>query len=68
MIGPWKRINIPHAKRKLPNPLIHELIIEIKDVRGKHHAKIGTELKKLFFQIVTVRYGENGKFSTPYRN
>ena len=23
-LGPWKRINIPHAKRKFPNPLVHE--------------------------------------------
>ena len=25
-LKPWKRINIPHAKRKFPNPLVHESI------------------------------------------
>jgi hypothetical protein len=30
----WKRIQIPHAKRKYPNPLAHESIIEIKDYEG----------------------------------
>ena len=33
-LKPWKRINIPHAKRKFPNPLVHESIIEIKDYEG----------------------------------
>lgn len=33
-LGPWKRINIPHAKRKFPNPLVHESHIEIKDYEG----------------------------------
>ena len=34
MLKPWKRIHIPHAKRKYPNPLVHESIIEIKDYEG----------------------------------
>ena len=33
-LKPWKRINIPHAKRKFPNPLVHESSIEIKDYEG----------------------------------
>ena len=33
-IGPWKRIHIPHAKRKYPNPLVHESVVEIKDYEG----------------------------------
>ena len=33
-LGPWKRINIPHAKRKFPNPLVYESHIEIKDYEG----------------------------------
>ena len=33
-LKPWKRIHIPHAKRKFPNPLVHESIIEIKDYEG----------------------------------
>lgn len=34
-IGPWKRIHIPHVKRKFPNPLIHESIIEISNYQGQ---------------------------------
>jgi len=33
-IGPWKRIHIPHAKRKYPNPLVHESVVTIKDYEG----------------------------------
>jgi hypothetical protein len=33
-LQPWHRIHIPHAKRKFPNPLVHESIIEIKDYEG----------------------------------
>ena len=33
-LQPWNRIHIPHAKRKFPNPLVHESIIEIKDYEG----------------------------------
>jgi len=33
-LKPWKRINIPHAKRKFPNPLVHESSIEVKDYEG----------------------------------
>jgi len=33
-LQPWKRIHIPHAKRKFPNPLVHESIIEIQDYEG----------------------------------
>ena len=29
----WRRIYIPHAKRKYPKPLMHESIIEIKDYK-----------------------------------
>ena len=34
-LGPWKRINIPHAKRKYPNPLVYESFIELKDYEGE---------------------------------
>ena len=30
----WKRIHIPHAKRKYPNPLIHESVITLPDYKG----------------------------------
>jgi hypothetical protein len=30
----WKRIHIPHAKRKYPNPLIHESFITLPDYEG----------------------------------
>jgi hypothetical protein len=30
-LGPWKRINIPHAKRKYPNPLVYESFITLRD-------------------------------------
>ena len=33
-IGPWNRIKIPHAKRKYPNPLLHESITTIKEYEG----------------------------------
>lgn len=47
-LGPWKRINIPHAKRKYPNPLVHESFVTIRDyeeelrqviVKGNGHEK-----------------------------
>ena len=33
-LGPWKRINIPHAKRKYPNPLVYESNVTLKDYEG----------------------------------
>jgi len=30
-LGPWKRINIPHAKRKYPNPLVYESYVTLRD-------------------------------------
>ena len=47
-LGPWKRINIPHAKRKYPNPLVNESLITLREydgqlrqaiVRGNGHEK-----------------------------
>ena len=47
-LAPWKRINIPHAKRKYPNPLVHESFITLRGydgqlrqviVRGNGHEK-----------------------------
>jgi len=47
-IDSWKRIHIPHAKRKYPNPLVHESFIALPDyeddlrqviVRGNGHEK-----------------------------
>jgi hypothetical protein len=34
-LGPWKRINVPHAKRKYPNPLVHESFITLQDYEGE---------------------------------
>jgi transposase len=33
-LAPWKRIHIPHAKRKYPNPLVHESVITLPDYEG----------------------------------
>jgi transposase len=33
-LGPWKRINIAHAKRKYPNPLVYESFITLRDYEG----------------------------------
>jgi len=30
----WKHVHIPHAKRKYPNPLIHESLITLSDYEG----------------------------------
>lgn len=34
-LGPWQRIHIPHAKRKYPNPLVHESVVEMKNYKGQ---------------------------------
>jgi transposase len=34
-LGLWKRIHIPHAKRKYPNPLVHESSVEMKSYKGQ---------------------------------
>ncbi|MFQ6093588.1 MAG: transposase [bacterium] len=34
-LGPWERITIPHAKRKYPNPLVHESFISFQDYEGE---------------------------------
>jgi hypothetical protein len=33
-LEPWTRIHIPHAKRKYPNPQIHESIIQLRGYAG----------------------------------
>lgn len=33
-IEQWKRIHIPHGKRKYPNPLVHESIVELRGYAG----------------------------------
>lgn len=33
-IESWKHIHIPHAKRKYPNPLVHESLITLNDYEG----------------------------------
>ena len=33
-LEPWKRIHIPHAKRKYPHPLVHESFITLPDYEG----------------------------------
>lgn len=34
-LKPWKRIHIPHAKRRYPNPLVHESIVEMDNYKGR---------------------------------
>lgn len=34
-LEPWKRIHIPHGKRKYPNPLIHESFITLPQYEGE---------------------------------
>jgi transposase len=31
----WKRIHIPHKKRKFPNPIVHDSIISLEDYEGQ---------------------------------
>ena len=33
-LEPWKRIHIPHAKRKYPDPLVHESLVTLPDYEG----------------------------------
>jgi len=33
-MSPWKRIHIPHPKRKFPNPLVHESMISLRNYKG----------------------------------
>lgn len=33
--SPWKRIHIPHPKRKFPNPLVHESLIHLRNYQGE---------------------------------
>jgi len=33
-LSPWKRIHIPHPKRKFPNPVVHESIITLPNFKG----------------------------------
>jgi len=34
-MAPWKRIHVPHAKRKYPNPLVHESSITLRGYHGQ---------------------------------
>ena len=34
-LGPWKRINIPHGKRKYPNPMVYESFITLRGYEGE---------------------------------
>jgi transposase len=34
-LGPWKRILIPHAKRKYPSPQVYESVITLRDYDGQ---------------------------------
>ena len=34
-LGPWQRIQIPHAKRKYPKPLVYESMVEMKNYDGQ---------------------------------
>ncbi len=33
-IEEWKRVHVPHAKRKYPNPLVHESTIQLRGYKG----------------------------------
>ncbi len=33
-LSPWQRVQIPHAKRKYPKPLVHESIVEMKNYKA----------------------------------
>ena len=33
-LSPWKRITIPHDKRKYPNPMVHESRVELRGYQG----------------------------------
>ncbi|MDQ7826986.1 MAG: hypothetical protein RDV48_29585 [Candidatus Eremiobacteraeota bacterium] len=33
-MAPWERVHIPHAKRKYPNPEVHESIVELRGYDG----------------------------------
>lgn len=33
-IKEWKRVHVPHAKRKFPNPLVHESTIQLRGYQG----------------------------------
>jgi hypothetical protein len=33
-LEPWKRIHIAHAKRKYPNPRVHESTVELRGCAG----------------------------------
>ncbi|HDR15613.1 MAG TPA: transposase [Desulfobacteraceae bacterium] len=35
LLTPWRRINIPHDKRKYPQPLIHESRVELRGYEGE---------------------------------
>jgi hypothetical protein len=34
-LSPWKRIHIPHPKRKFPNPLVHDSMISLRQYEGQ---------------------------------
>ncbi len=34
-LKPWRRIHIPHAKRKYPNPLVYESVVEMNNYKGR---------------------------------
>jgi len=34
-LDPWKRIHIAHGKRKYPNPLVYESVVEMDNYRGQ---------------------------------
>jgi len=34
-LEPWKRVHIPHPKRKYPNPLVHESMVELRGYQGR---------------------------------
>ena len=33
-VSPWKRVHVPHAKRKYQNPQVHESIVELNGYQG----------------------------------
>src|SRR3972149_3851011 len=34
-LSPWEKIDIPHDKRKYPDPYIHQSLVDLKDYEGQ---------------------------------
>ena len=56
-LSPWKRIHIPHPKRKFPNPLVHESLIRLRNYQGQLRQVVvrGNGREKPAFMITNDR-------------